>query len=164
MVLATHIVIGSAVASLFPNNPIVGFSLAFVSHFAMDAIPHWDYKLKSKVDLGENPGDPLDSDLEISPQFVRDLFCIGLDILIGVALAIFILGGAGKFSLSALVAGASGGVLPDFLQFAYMKIRRDPLTSLQQLHHFIHTKKRIRNPLIGIILQLVVIILVFVIL
>lgn len=164
MVLATHIVIGSAVASLFPNNPIVGFSLAFVSHFAMDAIPHWDYKLKSKVDLGENPGDPLDSDLEISPQFVRDLFCIGLDILIGVALAIFILGGAGKFSVSVLIAGALGGAMPDFLQFAYMKIRRDPLTSLQQFHHFVHAKKRILNPIVGIISQLAIITLIFVIL
>ena len=164
MVLSTHIIVGSAVASLFPNQPIIGFGLAFASHFAMDAIPHWDYELKSKVTLGDNPWDPLTGDMLISPKFIRDIFCVGLDIAIGLILAIFILGGAGKFSVSVLIAGALGGAMPDFLQFAYMKIRRDPLTSLQQFHHFVHAKKRILNPIVGIISQLAIITLIFVIL
>lgn len=154
MILSTHIVVGSAVASFLPSHPLIGFTMAFVSHFLLDAIPHWDYKLKSRVSSDENP---LDADLVINRYFIIDLFCIGIDILIGLILAIFVLGGAGQLSASAIVAGALGGTLPDVLQFAYMKIRREPLISLQKFHLWIHAKKRIYDPLSGIIWQIVIV-------
>lgn len=150
MVLATHIVVGSAVASLMPNHPFVGFTMAFVSHFLLDAIPHWDYKLKSGVSSDKNP---LDADIAINRHFIRDLFCIGADILIGIVIAIFVLGGTQKLSAPTIVAGALGGLLPDVLQFVYMKIRREPLISLQKFHLWIHSKKRINDPLAGVIWQ-----------
>jgi hypothetical protein len=166
MVLATHIVVGSAVASIFPNHPLIGFSAAFASHFVLDAIPHWEYKLKSRVSTSGDPllKNSLETDFVINRFFVGDLFCIGIDILIGILLAIFALGGAGRLSVSVLTAGALGAVTPDSLQFVYTKIRREPLVSLQRFHQWVHIKKHLRNPLAGIIWQLAIVALVFLIL
>ena len=51
MTLATHAVVGAAAASLIPTHPFLGFIAGFVSHFAIDAIPHWEYSLASaKID------------------------------------------------------------------------------------------------------------------
>ena len=159
MILSTHVVVGSAIASLIPNHPIVGFSLAFVSHFLLDAIPHWDYKLKASVRSEENP---LDADIAINRHFIRDLFCIGVYILIGIVIAIFVLGGASRLSTSAILAGTLGGIMPDVLQFVYMKIRRQPLISLQKFHLWIHAKKHINDPFSGIIRQIVIVATTFI--
>jgi hypothetical protein len=35
------------VASLIPAHPWLGLSLAFASHFLFDALPHWDYPIRS---------------------------------------------------------------------------------------------------------------------
>jgi hypothetical protein len=42
MILSTH-----AIASLFPSHPTLAVVAGFASHFAFDAIPHWDYPLRS---------------------------------------------------------------------------------------------------------------------
>ena len=47
MTLTTHAIVGAAVASFVPSNPVLGLSLAFLSHLAIDVIPHWDYAIKS---------------------------------------------------------------------------------------------------------------------
>lgn len=47
MILSTHAVVGGAIGSLFPSHPILVALLGFTSHFVIDAIPHWDYPLKS---------------------------------------------------------------------------------------------------------------------
>jgi hypothetical protein len=47
MILSTHAIVGGALASLFPSHPVVIIAAGFASHFAIDAIPHWDYKLRS---------------------------------------------------------------------------------------------------------------------
>jgi hypothetical protein len=47
MILSTHAVVGGAIASLVPSDPILAAAAGFASHFAIDAIPHWDYPLRS---------------------------------------------------------------------------------------------------------------------
>jgi hypothetical protein len=47
MILSTHAVVGGAIASLFPSHPVLVAVAAFASHFAIDAIPHWDYPLRA---------------------------------------------------------------------------------------------------------------------
>jgi hypothetical protein len=46
MILSTHAIVGGAIASLFPSHPLLVVAAGFVSHFAIDAIPHWDYPLR----------------------------------------------------------------------------------------------------------------------
>ena len=47
MILASHAIIGAAVGRLFPLSPFYGFLAGLLSHYAMDAIPHWEYTLPS---------------------------------------------------------------------------------------------------------------------
>ena len=45
MLLAPHILVGAAVASQFAN-PLWGLIFAFLSHFALDRTPHWEYSVE----------------------------------------------------------------------------------------------------------------------
>jgi hypothetical protein len=47
MILSTHANFGGTIASLFPSEPLFAVVAGFASHFAIDAIPHWDYPLRS---------------------------------------------------------------------------------------------------------------------
>ena len=47
MILSTHAIVGAAIASFLPSHPTTAFVLGFGSHFVLDAIPHWDYPIKS---------------------------------------------------------------------------------------------------------------------
>ncbi len=141
MTLATHAVVGAAIARLIPKHPIAGFFFAFISHFLIDAIPHGHYRLFSTKRDSENP---LNDDMVLGKNFILDLLNIGLDLLIGIGLTFAIFN---QSSYLTLCLGIIGGVLPDALQFAYWKIRKEPLTSLQKFHHNIHAKKKFNDNL-----------------
>lgn len=42
MTATAHALVAGAIASKFPD-PTTAMTLAFVSHFVMDAVPHWDF-------------------------------------------------------------------------------------------------------------------------
>lgn len=54
MTATAHALVGAAIATKVVN-PILGFPLALISHFMMDAIPHWDagtnWRSKTKLRL-----------------------------------------------------------------------------------------------------------------
>jgi hypothetical protein len=59
MILSTHAVVGVALASFVPSHPFAAFVIGFASHFALDAIPHWDYPIKSRsANLRTEPQQP----------------------------------------------------------------------------------------------------------
>jgi len=146
MTLATHAVIGAAAAHLFPSHPILAALAAFASHFAADAIPHWDYHLFSRT---ADPKEPLNNNMAINKLFIVDLFRVGNDFLLGMALSLLIFSWNAPETALFTLAGAFFGILPDPLQFAYWKLKWKPLEYLQRFHLFIHAKKRIRSPLMG---------------
>lgn len=45
---ATNHALTGAVIALAINEPWLAIPLAFLSHFAIDAIPHWDYAINRK--------------------------------------------------------------------------------------------------------------------
>src|SRR5260370_42631939 len=47
MILSTPAIVGAAIASFLPSHPTTAFVLGFASHFVLDAIPHWDYPIRS---------------------------------------------------------------------------------------------------------------------
>ncbi len=152
MVLSTHALIGSALATLIPTYPVAGFLLAVASHFATDAIPHWDYKLRS---LKDDEANFLNSEIQVnSKSFIIDLTKIGFDILLGLVLSVLIWNYFFNLSFTIILLGVLGGVLPDFLQFTYFRFKCEPLTSLQKFHHWIHSHIHLRGKyIIGPILQ-----------
>ena len=160
MTLATHAVFGAGIAQIFPNHPIVGFGLGFASHFALDAIPHWDYKILSLQK--KNESDNMTSDMKVDINFFYDFLRIGSDFSIGIILSLlFFANDLSTHSIILALAGAIGGVLPDFLQFVYFKLRCEPLISLQKFHIFIHAKKKLDDyPKLGFSIQAIAVFLI----
>ena len=158
MILATHAIAGAALAAIMPDRPILAFTAGVASHFLLDAIPHWDYELRSKQ---EDKNNPLNNDMIIGRDFWLDLIKLGADTFLGLGLgwlffqSFFLDHGALGFLT--FVAGAIGGLLPDALQFAYFKLRPPAggwLTTLQRFHYWIHADHDHKlEPIIGIISQ-----------
>ncbi|KKU79639.1 MAG: hypothetical protein UY04_C0005G0014 [Parcubacteria group bacterium GW2011_GWA2_47_7] len=140
MILATHAVVGAAAANIFPGHPMMAFVVGFLSHFVLDAIPHWHYTLLSSR---HDHTDPMNSDIILNKDFPLDLFKIGCDAMLGIGLAVLFLHATTPYYLSVTILGAIGGIMPDALQFAYFKWRHEPLVTLQRFHHWIHAKSNL---------------------
>lgn len=174
MTLATHMVVGAAAAKVLTGNPALGFAIGFASHFLLDAIIHWDYKLasaKSEIFLADST-----SNLSLrSKAALTDMLKVSTDAALGFLFVFVFLysdmfdGVFGMFSgvpadsstLILLLAGAIGGALPDFLQFVFLLWKTKPIVVLQKFHQWIHAKKDLNDrPMLGISLQLILIALV----
>lgn len=157
MVLSTHAVVGAAVASLFPGNLPLAFGLAVVSHYAADAIPHRDYRLKSHVSDKNNK---LNDSLVISKDSLGDILKISFDFTLGVALAVLIYFFIHPVGLPVIICGIVGGVLPDGLQFVYAINRSKFMSYVQRWHnftHYNHGQEDLKvSPLVGFSLQALV--------
>ncbi len=135
MILTTHAIVGAAVAEIFPSNPILGFFAAFFSHFILDAIPHWDYKIKSHQ---KNPNDPLNGGIKLGKDFIIDILKVLIDLMLGFILSFLIFSKGGKNSQEIAIIGALGGMFPDALQFAYWIFKINFLRFIQKIHFAVH--------------------------
>lgn len=156
MVLTPHAVVGATIASFFRLNPFTAFWAGFLSHFFMDFIPHWDYKLKS---ARYDEANPLNNDLIISRDSTLDFIKIGFDGFLGVAISLLFFTLGANISPFVVIAGALGAILPDPLQLVYMKYRREPFITLQKTHMLFHSRLRITNPVFGVLFYCLIIIL-----
>ena len=50
MILTPHSIVGAALANAFPDNPALGFGLAFASHYVLDMLPHTEYNISNLLD------------------------------------------------------------------------------------------------------------------
>lgn len=161
MILGVHAIVGGAVANAIEFGPMTAFFAGWASHYLCDSIPHWDYQLLSaKVDRHN----PLNNDLIIGQTFYSDLAKLSSDALIGLVLAlVFFVNLTKPDNLIVVLAGVVGGLLPDLLQFVYMKFRRQPFIVLQKIHNTTHSSSRRfkEKPLLGFLLQLVVVMIAF---
>lgn len=156
MTLTTHAVVGAAVASLMPAHPVLGICAAFASHFAIDAIPHWDYPILSAA-INPLQGGAMRYDKNL----LLDVARIGTDLAFGLLLAVALFATPQLFWVVFL--GACAGILPDPLQFAYLRIRREPLVTLQRFHEWIHSDNHLLNAKVfGIFSQTLLVALVVV--
>jgi hypothetical protein len=146
MILCTHAVVGAALASFLPSHPAAAFVVGFASHFALDAIPHWDYPIKSRS-VNPRIGAPMVFD----GALLRDAVAIGCDGLVGILAALLLF--ASPASLWAILLGAVGAMLPDPLQFLHARFPHEPLLSLQRFHRWAHTKRRIKDISLGVSTQ-----------
>ena len=125
MILAPHILIGSAIMVVSPA-PFVGMPLAVASHYALDALPHSHYSISPlKKFLRKETGLK-----EALPTLLR----VGLDGGIGiggaVALALFF-----DHSAVATFWGGVAGALPDGLTILLLLL---PGSSLLFQHNRFH--------------------------
>ncbi len=150
MILSVHAIFGAAVASLVPSHPVLGFGLGFVSHLALDAIPHQDYKLLSFEINPNNKLKPIDL---IRQKFtlIRDLIVLSFDAIIGFCLAfLFFFNPVYPY---VFFIGALGALLPDILTFIYLLFKHKALSDFFKFHtDFIHHKINL-NQVVGVIFQ-----------
>ncbi len=145
MVLSTHAIVGAGSAILLRNYPILGLIAAFFSHFLLDSIPHWHYRLLSRE---KNNSFPFGEKLNFGANFVKDIFRTGIDFCIGLALSLFVSQNffPGYFWLTAF--GAFAGALPDLLQVIYYRFRNfAPLFYFQKFHEKVHAKRHLDDEL-----------------
>jgi hypothetical protein len=127
MTLTTHALAGAALAAFVPEHPVVGFCAGFASHLALDALPHWNYKVRS-ASLNPRIGGAIRFDHDL----LVDAFAIGVDGIIGLLLSLLLF--ATPSNWIAILCGMAGGVFPDFLHFVYTRFPREPLKSFAQFH------------------------------
>jgi hypothetical protein len=147
MILCTHAVVGAALASFVPSHPAAAFAIGFASHFVLDAIPHWDYSIKSRS-INPMIGAPIVFDSAL----LQDAVTIGFDGLVGIIVALLLFGSSA--SQWAILLGAIGAMLPDPLQFVHARLPREPLRTLQRFHRWAHSDKKINSLILGIGTQL----------
>jgi hypothetical protein len=135
MILTTHAIVGAAIASLIPDHPVGAFLVGVASHFAIDAIPHWDYPLRSMFRRAAG------TSLIVDTGLLTDFGFIALDGIAGLALAIWVF--ATPTTIATIMLGALGGMAPDPLQFVHRLYPHEPLRTLQRFHLWIHTKTRL---------------------
>lgn len=137
MILSTHAIVGGAIASLVPSHPLLAVVAGFTSYFVIDAIPHWDYPLRS-IAVGKGADNRR---LRLSRTVLTDLAIIAVDACVGFALALWLF--ATLASMGVIALGAIAAMLPDLLQFAHSLFPREPLNTLQRFHAWIHARRRL---------------------
>ena len=152
MILSTHAIVGAAIASVMPEHPALAFACGMASHFAIDAVPHWDYQLRA-ISIKPNTG----AALKLNWYLFQDLGWIALDAGAGLAIALWLY--ATPTAAVSVLLGALGAMLPDPLQLAHRLYPREPLRTLQRFHVWIHSKRKLTWP-IGVSSQLSFIVLV----
>jgi hypothetical protein len=153
MILTTHAIVGAALASFLPSHPAAAFVVGFASHFALDAIPHVDYPIKSR---SVNPR--IGAPMALDRALLQDAVTIGFDGLFGVTAALLLF--ASSVSFWAILMGAIGAILPDPLQFVYTRWPHEPLRTLQRFHLWAHTKRQMKDIILGVGTQLAFVALV----
>jgi hypothetical protein len=152
VILSTHAIVGAAIASVMPEHPALAFACGVASHFAIDAVPHWDYQLRA-ISIKPNTG----AALKLNWYLFQDLGWIALDAGAGLAIALWLY--ATPAAAVSVLLGALGAMLPDPLQLAHRLYPREPLRTLQRFHVWIHSKRKLTWP-IGVSSQLSFIVLV----
>lgn len=151
MILTTHGIVGAACGA-FIGNTYVALPVAFASHFILDAIPHWDYPLSSRMVAWDGAPAHTLATLIRSRAFWFDCLKIGADIAIGLGLVAYLSGGD-----SVVIACAAAAMAPDFLQFAHSRFPKSVLSYLQRFHMWIHARRRITHPVIGPLIQVLIV-------
>lgn len=146
MTLTAHAIVGAGIAAALPAHPVFGVCAAFASHFLVDAIPHYDYHIRS---ASINP--ELGGGMKFDRALLQDFLAIGSDFALGLLLALFFF--ATPSTLWLILSAAFAGQLPDALQFVYIRFPHG-LLYLQRFHKWVHTKRHLRkHPALGTISQ-----------
>jgi len=141
MLLAPHILVGAAVAISIPN-PLLGLLLAFLSHFILDRIPHWEYSVEPLRNISAK------GLLYVAPILRR----VAIDITTGVVLLIIAVTlSPDDIPFTAWAFGGFFGILPDGLSFLLF-IRRKKgrwggiLKAFYLVHQKVHFDKKMGLP------------------
>ena len=171
MIIATHILVATALTRRFAaTQPLLAFLLAIASHYLLDALPHWAYKIASLKD--KNPNNKYWRFTEKS--IIHDLTRASIDAAAGLGLAFYIIQPPTGKDTAILLLVALGSILPDIFQSLYFAFTPEAsilpwkftrkfkfLKPLQEFHERFHTKIKLDPyPWLGIPAQVIFIFIV----
>lgn len=93
MLVTNHVLAGALIGRVMARHPVGAFAAGVVSHFAMDACPHWGTE-----------------DTGLTPEFLRVARCDGCAGLAAMAVSAGLAPGRTR---KAVVAGMAGGAIVD---------------------------------------------------
>lgn len=123
MLLTPHILLGAAIGSKISSPPLV-FGLSFVSHYFLDALPHYEYNvsvLKSKSNQPNNK------------KIFIAISKLAIDFCFGMGLTLFLVWNS-PFRTTAIL-GMLSALVPDALLFLYWQ---NPNKKILRLFAFPH--------------------------
>jgi hypothetical protein len=138
MILASHIIISGILASKTQNYFLAAL-IGLISHYVLDAIPHWDYlsdefQFKTKTDKS----------FIKRTEFWQEIIKISADGLAGLGLLALFVFLDKDANIMSLIISAFFGVLPDAMQFLHWLTGWKFIkwnTDLQEfVHNLIHKK------------------------
>jgi len=159
MILASHIIVSGILGSRIQNYFLAAI-IGLVSHYILDAIPHWDYLPEFETEARTK------NNFIRTKKFWENISKVALDILFGFgALLIFVIFNQNT-DIIPLIISAIFSILPDAVQLLYWMTEWKIIkwnTKLQEFAHSLAHKKI--NPGIksGIIAQIATIGIVFLI-
>lgn len=142
MLTIPHAIVGVAIVSQVPSA-IVSLPLAFMSHFVLDMVPHWNPHLNTEIK-------------KYGKVTKLSKFIIYADSTIAVTITLLLslfLSERGLISPFLVFAGAFMGVMPDLMEFPYFFLgARDKISkTLLKFQKSIQTDV---SPLPGILTQI----------
>lgn len=165
MVFTTHAITGAGIGIL-SGNPILAFIFGIISHFILDALPHFDQggfymkEDKGPAWLGAN----YDAGSKQKLHCARDIIMLAIDVIIAGILGIYLLIQLPSMWLF-IILGGFGGIFIDLMDanpFVKDFFRKTGIGKiLHSLHHFFHWPLSVKYWHIGILTQIAVIWLMF---
>jgi len=161
MILASHIIV-SGLLGATTQNYLLAAVFGFVSHYILDAIPHWDYlsdefESRAKTEKG----------FFKNKKFWRELINVALDILIGLGLLFIFLKYYKNPQIIPAIIGVTFGILPDPLSLLYWMTKWKFIKWNFDFHEFVHYSihsKIDQKSWPGIIIQTIAVALIFLVL
>ncbi len=144
MIIIAHILLGALIGKAL-NNLFLAIVLAFISHFILDALPHWDvgsFKRRNEFDK-------------------RDWLIVFADLVIGAVLTIYF---AIIFESWSIVAVAFFSILPDLIDNGswLFNIHKKPFfKQFNELHEALSFEITEEMLWLGVLVELAVIAAVF---
>ena len=138
MILASHIIISGILASK-TQNYFLAAVIGLISHYVLDAIPHWDY-LSDEFE----PGIKTEKSFIKRKEFWREIIKITTDALAGFGFLAFFVFIDKDANIAPLIVSALFGILPDAMQFLYWitdwKFIKWNIDFQEFAHNLIHRK------------------------
>lgn len=144
MILTPHILVGAAIASK-TSNPVLGLTLAFLSHYLVDAIPHTDYAIAHVTRR------------KINFSAFKEFFLALSDIVGGLILVYLLVSRNGHDQLYLLMGGFAAA-LPDSIH-ASSYVFPPRIIKILNVGHTLHSKYKNPPIFLGVLTQVGIIII-----
>ncbi|HUP26260.1 MAG TPA: hypothetical protein VM124_01275 [Candidatus Limnocylindrales bacterium] len=158
MLVTSHILAGAALGTLFSNRPggvVIGFGVGVLSHYILDAVPHWERL------FGPHYNNTLSKNHHDWPRHI--LVQGAMDLLVGVVLLRYFAFQANRPLAQAIFWGGIGGALPDIIDnapfWSHMTKNLPFLKITMRVHRRVHipVTKQLKLPkYTGLLTQLVI--------